>query len=127
MCFCHFSSGKSTDRSKIIIRLISARSPAIENFRLSWIEAIDLIGVDCTNELSVERDNLESQLRAAEEERRREVEALRQNEIRRIGKEHNLTEVESQELEKLLEEMRPLGFTHSKQLSKYIVISSPMN
>lgn len=89
----------------------------------SWLDlvTIELVGVDRKYELSVERDNLESQIRIAEEERLREIEVLRQNEIRRIGKEHSLTETESQELEKLLEEVRPLGFTHSKQLSKYIV------
>ncbi|MEG3976835.1 cold shock domain-containing protein, partial [Microcoleus sp. herbarium8] len=48
----------------------------------SWLDlvTIELVGVDRRHELSVERDNLESQLRAAEEERRREAEALLQNE-----------------------------------------------
>ena len=89
----------------------------------SWLDlvTIELVGVDRRHKLSVERDNLESQLRAAEEERRREAEALRQNEIRRIVEVHNLKKAEADELEQLLAEMRPLNFTHSKQLSAYIV------
>ena len=45
----------------------------------SWLElvTIELVGVDCKHELSVERNNLESQLRTAKEEQRRTVEALR--------------------------------------------------
>lgn len=89
----------------------------------SWLDlvTIQLAGDDRRHELSVERDNLESQIRAAEQVRLKEAEFLRQNEIRRISKEHHLKDIESEELEKLLKEMRPLGFTHSKQLSNYIV------
>ncbi|MBW4641918.1 MAG: hypothetical protein KME23_02680 [Goleter apudmare HA4340-LM2] len=95
----------------------------VDSPKPSWLDlvTIELVGVDRKHELSVERDNLESQLRAAEEERRREAEALRQNEITRIGKEHKLTKPEADELEQLLAEMRPKKFTHSKQLSAYIV------
>lgn len=89
----------------------------------SWLDivTIKLVGVDRRDELSVERDNLERQLREAEEERRREAEALRQNEIRRIANVHNRTKEEADELERLLAEMRPLNFKYSKQLSNYIV------
>ena len=89
----------------------------------NWLDfvAIQLVGVDRKNELSVERDNLESQFRAAEEERLKEAEALRQNEIKRIVEEHNLTRLQADELHKLLIEMRPLNFKYSKDLSKYIV------
>ncbi len=95
----------------------------VDSAKPSWLDLVttELVGVDRRHELSVERDNLESQLRAAEEELRREAEALRQNEIGRIAKEHKLTNPEADELEQLLAEMRPLKFTHSKELSKYIV------
>ncbi len=95
----------------------------VDSPKPSWLDlvTIELVGVGSRHELSVERDNLESQLREAEEERRREVEALRQNEIRRIVREHNLKKAEADELEQLLAEMRPLNFTHSKQLSAHIV------
>ena len=58
----------------------------------SWLDhvTIELVGVNRRHELSVERDNLESQLRAAEEERRREAEALLQNEIVKIAKKYGL-------------------------------------
>lgn len=91
----------------------------------SWLDfvTIELVGVDRRDELSVERDNLKSQLRAAEEEqqRRSEAEALRENEIGRITKSHNLEKTEADELHQLLTEMRSLNFTHSKQLSAYII------
>lgn len=95
----------------------------VDSPKPSWLDlvTIELIGVDCRHELSLERDNLESQLREAEEERRREAEALRQNEIRRIAEVHNRNKEEADELERLLAEMRPLNFTHSKELSAYIV------
>ncbi len=90
----------------------------------SWLDlvTIELVGVNRRHELSVERDNLESQLRAVEEQRRREAEALRpENEIRRIAKKYNLTKPEADELHQLLTQMRPLEFKRSKQLSAYIV------
>jgi cold shock CspA family protein len=89
----------------------------------SWLDfvTVELVGVDRAHELSVERNSLESQLRAAEEEKCRELEALRQNEIVRIAKKHCLEKTKADELQKLLTEMRPLGFKYSKQLSKYIV------
>ncbi|MEG5162829.1 hypothetical protein QUB37_20620 [Microcoleus sp. AT3-A2] len=66
----------------------------------SWLDLVtrELVGVDGRHELSVERDNLESQLRAAEEERRREAEALLQNEIVRIAKKYDLDTAEAYEI-----------------------------
>ncbi|MDZ8257603.1 hypothetical protein [Nostoc sp. ChiQUE01b] len=95
----------------------------VDSSKPSWLDlvTIELVGVDRRHELSLERDNLENQLRAAEEERRRETEALRQNEIARIANKHRLEKTKADELHQLLTEMRPLGFTHSGQLSKYIV------
>ncbi len=60
----------------------------------SWLDlvTIELVGVDRRHELSVERDNLESQLRAAEEERRREA-ARRESEIARMAKDYELTKM----------------------------------
>ena len=100
----------------------------------TWLDLVtsELIGADRRNELSAERDNLESQLRAAEEEQRRQAEEeqrrqaeaagiLRENEITRLAKKYDLTKLQAEELHRLLTDMRPLGFTHSKQLSKYIV------
>lgn len=90
----------------------------------AWLElvTIELVGVDRRYELSVERDNLKSQLRAAEDKRRRETETLRrENEIRRIAEEHELTKPQANELHQLLTEMRPLKFKRSKELSAHIV------
>ncbi|MBE9121213.1 cold shock domain-containing protein [Tychonema sp. LEGE 07199] len=66
----------------------------------SWLDlvTIELVGVYRKHELSVERDNLESQLRAAEEEQRREAEALLHNEIVRIAKKYDLDAAEAYEI-----------------------------
>ena len=69
----------------------------------SWLDLLtrELVGVDRRHELSVERDNLESELRAAEEEQRREAEALLQNEIVRIAKKYDLDTAEAYEILKI--------------------------
>ncbi len=100
----------------------------------SWLDlvTIELVGVDRRHELSVERDNLESQLRAAEEEQRREAEEERRREAeekrRREAEEERRREAEEKrrreariELLLLLKELRPLKFKYSNQLSAYIV------
>ncbi|GCL39705.1 hypothetical protein SR1949_48330 [Sphaerospermopsis reniformis] len=106
-----------------LIQTVESIWKNVESPKPSWLDlvTIQLLGVERKHELSVERDNLESQLREEEEERRREAEALRQNEIIRIAKVHNRTKEEADELERLLTEMRPLNFKHSKELSAYIV------
>lgn len=95
----------------------------VDSPKPSWLDlvTIELVGVERKHELSGERDNLENQRKAVEEELRREAEVLRANEVRRLARVHNLTELEADELHKLLTEMRPLNFTHSNQLSEYIV------
>lgn len=95
----------------------------VDSPKPSWLDlvTIELAGVDRKHELSVERDNLESQLRAAEEELRREAEALREHEIARIANKHRLEKTKADELHQLLTDMRPLGFRYSKQLSNYII------
>jgi cold shock CspA family protein len=114
----------------------------------SWLDHVttELVGVDGRHELSVERDNLESQLKAAEEERCREAEALRENEkrdklesqlraaeekrrwdaepeneIAKLAKKYGLEIAEASQLYLLLREMRPLKFKNTKELSAYIV------
>jgi len=111
----------------------------------SWLDRVttELVGVDRRDELSVERDNLESQLRAAEEERRREAEAkaLRdnlesqrraaeekrrreaepENEIARLAEKYGLDITETTELLYLLAEMPPFKFKDSKEILAYIV------
>ena len=89
----------------------------------SWLDlvTVDLVGVERRHELSFERDNLESQLRLAEEVRCREAAALHQNKIRRIVEMRGLTKVRAEELLQLLAEMYPLNFKESSDLSKYIL------
>jgi cold shock CspA family protein len=100
----------------------------VDSPKPSWLDlvTVDLVGIDRKHELSVERDNLESQLRAAEEDRRREAESLRQKNgirqsIRLLQKYKLKSKAEADELAQLLAEMRPLNFTYSKELSAYIV------
>ena len=106
-----------------LIQQVEAIWKNIESSQPSWLDFItrELVGSERRDELSFERNNLENQLRAAEEERRREAQAIRQNEITRISQSHGLTQVQADELERLLAEMRPFNFRRSKQLSQYIV------
>jgi len=92
----------------------------------SWLDLVtrELVGVARRDELSVERDNLESQLRAAEEERRREAEEKRRREAeeeRRRKAEEERRRKARIELLLLLKDLRPLKFKYSNQLSAYIV------
>ncbi|MDZ8189091.1 MAG: hypothetical protein RMX96_30140 [Nostoc sp. ChiSLP02] len=59
-----------------LIQRVESIWKKVDSSKPSWLDlvTIELVGVDRRHELSVERDNLESQLRAAEEERRREAE-----------------------------------------------------
>lgn len=69
--------------------------------------SIDLIGINQTNELKVERDGLELRRDEENEKKCREEKAQQ--------------EIEFNEFEKLIAEIRPLGFTHSSQVSSYIM------
>ena len=96
----------------------------VSSLKPSWLNplTIELVGVERRHELSFERDNLESQLRLAEEVRCSEAEALRQKKSIRLLQKYKLkSKAEADELAQLLAEMRPLNFTRSKDLSAYIV------
>jgi len=112
-----------TDELSGLVQKVESIWKNIGSAKPSWLDfvTLDLVGVDRKHELSIERDNSKNQLREAEEKQHREAEEKRQNEIRRIRGAHGLTNTEADELEKLLVEMRSLKFTHSKQLSNYIV------
>lgn len=88
------------------------------------------------NEICLERDTLERERRELEEKKRKEQEALRKIEEakrekrrkieeaerqKRIGERKIQEEIEKKEFELLVAEMKPLGITHSNQVSWYIV------
>ncbi|MEG3891141.1 hypothetical protein QT973_12035, partial [Microcoleus sp. Z1_A1] len=76
----------------------------VDSPKPSWLDLVtrELVGVNRRHELSVERDNLESQLRAAEEEQRREAEEERRREAeeerRREAEEERRREAEEERL-----------------------------
>lgn len=87
--------------------------------------SIDLIGADRTNDLMVERANLELKMDEEYEKTRREEEALQKienakSEKLRIEKRAQ-QEIELKEFEQLIAEIKPLGFTHSSEVSSYIM------
>ena len=94
----------------------------VESLKPSWLDLVttELVGADRRQELSAERDNLESHLSAIEEQRKK-AGVIRENAIERIAREHGLKPIEANKLYQLLLEMRPLNFTHSDQFSGYIV------
>jgi cold shock CspA family protein len=89
----------------------------------SWLDMVtsELIGVERKNELGIEREKLKTQLRNAEEERRKQAEHQQNKGIELLRKKYKLTQDQGDELYQLLTQMRPLQFTHSKRLSAYIV------
>jgi len=69
--------------------------------------SIDLVGLDRTNELELKRDKVEEDFKK----------------IENTKFEKNLTqeEIEMNEFKELIEELRPLGFTQSSEVSSYII------
>jgi len=92
-----------------------------------WLDqiSIDLIGVDRTSKLKIERDGLELKRNEENEKKRREAEAIQKIEdakYERARREKRAQqEIEDNEFEQLIAEMTPLGFTNSSQVSSYIM------
>ena len=110
-----------------------------------WLRevTVDLVGVDRAREIDLERDALERERRELEdkerkkreavqkieetkrEERRKEQEVLRKIEDAKrqklIEEQQIQEEIEEKEFEQLVAEMKPLGITHSNQVSDYIM------
>lgn len=101
------------------VRNIEHLWKSIYHIEPTWLDlvTIDLVGIDRRDELSIEREKLKT----AEENRRKEIGFLRLSRIREIAEKYNLIEVEADELNQLLGEIRRLNFTHSSQLSVYIM------
>lgn len=105
--------------------------------------SVDLVGVNRTKELQSEREIVIFREQEAEEKRRREQEVLlkiqeeeekkrredrerlrlkQEEERKKLEEERNrLNEIKDNEFEELVAEMKPKGFTHSKQVSHYIM------
>lgn len=81
-----------------------------------WLHnvTVDLVGKDRANELSLERDLLER-------ERREQEALLEEAEQQLVNKKKNQEDIEEKEFEQLVAEIRPLGFTESKNVSRYIM------
>ena len=85
-----------------------------------WLRDItdDLVGIDRTNELSLERDGLERERRELEEKRQKEWDAQQKIEEENLQMQE---EAEEKEFEQLVAEMKPLGITKSNEVSCYIM------
>jgi cold shock CspA family protein len=103
-----------------------------------WLVQItsDLVGVERVKQLRDERDKLELQIKKEneiklkQEKERQELdnakrealkkERLAQQELQRETERHQV-EIENKEFQQLIAEMKPLAFTHSSQVSSYIM------
>lgn len=89
----------------------------------SWLRqaTVDLVGDEQAQEIYLERIALEKE---HNEKKQKEQEALRKIEEEKyrkiIEKRKIQEEIEKNEFDQLVEEMKPLGLTHSKQVSRYI-------
>lgn len=92
-----------------------------------WLSQVtlDLVGASQANQLSEERSKLELAKKEADDKKRKELEALQkiENDKRQklIEAQRLQQEVEDTEFKQLVAEMSRLRFTHSTQVSSYIM------
>lgn len=95
----------------------------------SWLDDVtyDLVGRDRAEELSLERGRLESEEQKSRELARKELEVRlaieEERRKRQLAAERAQEQLEKDEFQKLVAEIMPLGFTHSSQVSNYIVVN----
>lgn len=99
----------------------------VECKKPSWLDSVtsDLVGRDRTNELILERGHLEAEKQKKRELERKEFEeriAIEQEKRQRQrGAERAQEQLEESEFQNLVAEMTQFSFTHSSQVSNYIV------
>lgn len=93
----------------------------------SWLDDVtsDLVGRDRADELSLEREHLEAEEQKKRELERKELEAREALEQEKRQRQRNAERVQEQleegEFKSLVAEITRFGFTHSSQVSKYII------
>lgn len=113
-------SAKIIERVESYWRNIASQKP-------SWLEEVtfDLLGGDRADELSIERSHLEAEQKKKRELERKEYEAKAAIEQEKRQWQREAEEAqkkrEKDEFQSLVDEMTKFGFTHSSQVSNYIV------
>lgn len=118
--------GAITESTRIIER-VESYWRNIASQEPSWLEdvTLDLLGRNRTDELRLERSHLETEQKKKREVERKEYEAkvaIEQEERQRQREAKEAQEkLEEDEFQSLVAEMTKFGFTHSSQVSNYIV------
>ncbi len=118
--------GAASDTSHLIDR-IESYWRNLGRQKPSWLDDVtsDLLGQDRTYELNLERRHLESEEQKKRELERKELEAKTEIERERRQRQHDAEraqeQLEEDEFQNLVAEMMKFGFTHSSQVSNYIV------
>lgn len=118
--------GAITESARIIERVESYWRNIASQEPL-WLEevTIDLLGRDRADELSLERSHLEAEQKKKRELERKEYEAKAAIEQEKRQRQREAEEaqekLEEDEFKSLVAEMTKFGFTHSSQVSNYIV------
>jgi hypothetical protein len=88
-----------------------------------WLQEVtlDLLGIDRVEELSLERDALEKEIRKIEKKRQKEIRKVEKKRQKQLKKEKIQKDIEEKEFEQLVVEMKVLGITESKYVSRYIM------
>jgi cell division protein FtsI/penicillin-binding protein 2 len=96
---------KIIDRIEVIWADVDSNMP-------DWLQEVtlDLLGTDRVEELSLERDVLEKEIRKIEKKRQKQLKKVK------IQK-----DIEEKEFEQLVAEMKVLGITESKDVSRHIM------
>lgn len=115
-----FDSSRLIERVESYWRNLDHQTP-------SWLDSAtsDLIGRDRTDKLSLERRSLETQKKKKRELERKQLEAQavieQEKRQRQRDDERAQEQLEEDEFQNLVAEMMKFGFTHSSQVSNYIV------
>jgi cold shock CspA family protein len=99
----------------------------VDRERPDWLDGatIDLVGSTRANELSAERQRLYSEAQRSREAARKAFEAkqaiIKEAHQAQLDAKRAQEEIEEKEFQDLVAEMKQIGYTHSSQVSNYIV------
>jgi cell division protein FtsI/penicillin-binding protein 2 len=107
---------KIIDRIEVIWADVDSNMP-------DWLQEVtlDLLGTDRVEELSLERDVLEKEIRKIEKKRQKEIRKVEKKRQKQLKKVKIQKDIEEKEFEQLVAEMKVLGITESKDVSRHIM------
>jgi cold shock CspA family protein len=111
------------DNLPTIIEKIEVTWTDVDSTIPAWLQevTVDLLGIDRAEELSLERDALEKEIRKIEKKRQKEIRKVEKKRPKLLKKKKMQEDIEEKEFGQLVAEMQGLGITESKHVSRYIM------